>query len=45
MRRGRGRPKLIWGEAIKRDLMGWDIRRDLCLDRTAWKAAIDVPEL
>jgi hypothetical protein len=45
MRRGRGRPKLTWGEAIKRDLKGWDIPRDLCLDRSAWKAAIDVPEL
>jgi hypothetical protein len=44
VKRGRGRPKLTWGEAIKRDLMGWDIPRDLCLDRSAWKAAIDVPE-
>jgi hypothetical protein len=44
VRRGRGRPKLTWGEAIKRDLKGWDIPRDLCLDRSAWKAAIDVPE-
>ena len=25
MRRGRGRPKLTWGEAIKRDLKAWDI--------------------
>jgi hypothetical protein len=23
--RGRGRPKLRWGEAIKRDLKAWDI--------------------
>ena len=44
VRRGRGRPKLIWGETIKRDLSGWDIPRDLCLDRSAWKTAIDVPE-
>ena len=44
VRRGRGRPKLTWGEAIKRDLKGWDILRDLCLDRSAWKAAIDMPE-
>ena len=44
VRRGRGRPKLTWEEAIKRDLKGWDIRRDLCLDRSAWKTAIDVPE-
>ena len=32
------------GEEIKRDLKGWDILRDLCLDRSAWKAAIDVPK-
>jgi len=44
MRRGRGRPKLTWGEAIKRDLKAWDIPRDLCLNRSTWKAAIEVPE-
>jgi len=44
VRRGRGRPKLTWGEAIKRDLKGWEIPRDMCFDRNAWKAAIDVPE-
>jgi hypothetical protein len=44
VRSGRGRPKLTWGEAIKRDLKSWDIPRYLCLDRSAWKAAIDVPE-
>jgi hypothetical protein len=33
------------GEAIKIDLNGWDIPRDLCLDMSAWKAAIDMPEL
>ena len=43
-RRGRERLKLTWGEAIKRDLKGWDITRDLCLDMSAWKTAIDVPE-
>jgi len=45
VRRGRGRPKLTWREAIKRDLKGWNIPRDLCLYRSAWKATIDVPEL
>jgi hypothetical protein len=25
-------------------LKGWDIPRDLCLNRSAWKDAIDVPE-
>jgi hypothetical protein len=44
VRRGRGRPKLTWGEAIKRDLKSCDVPRDMCLDRKAWKAAIDVPE-
>ena len=44
VRRGRGRPKLTWEEAIKIDLKGWDIARDFCLDMNAWKAAIDVPE-
>jgi hypothetical protein len=31
-------------EAIKRDLKAWDIPRDLCLNRSAWKVAIEVPE-
>ena len=44
MRRSRVRPKLTWGEAIKRDLKGWDIPRDLCLNRSTWKAAIEVLE-
>jgi hypothetical protein len=44
VRRGRGRLKLTWREAIKRDLKAWDIPRDLCLNRSAWKAAIEVPE-
>ena len=35
VRRGRGRPKLTWGEAIKRYLKAWDIPRDLCLNRSA----------
>ena len=32
------------GEAIKRDLKAQDIPRDLCLNRSTWKAAIEVPE-
>jgi hypothetical protein len=44
VRTGRGRPKLTWGEAIKRDLRECDIPRDLCLNRSAWKTAIDVLE-
>ena len=42
--KGRGRPKLTWGEAIKRYLKAWDILRDLCLNMSTWKAAIEVPE-
>ena len=45
VRRGRGRPKLTWKKAIKRDLNGCDIPRDLYLDRSVCKTAIDVPEL
>ena len=44
VKRGRGRPKLTWVEAIKGDLKGWNISKDLALDRSAWKTAIHVPE-
>ncbi|KAG2597916.1 hypothetical protein PVAP13_5KG292149 [Panicum virgatum] len=44
MRRGRSRPKLTREETIRRDLKDWSIPRDLSLDRSAWKAAIHVPE-
>jgi len=43
VRRGRGRPSYM-GEAMKRDLKGWNVPRDLCLDSTVWKEAIDVHE-
>jgi hypothetical protein len=43
-RRGRGRPKLTWVEAVKRDLKDWNVSRELAFDRTAWKSAIHVPE-
>ena len=29
MKRGRGRPKLTWVEAIKGDLKGWNILKDI----------------
>ena len=45
VKRGRGRLKLTWVEAIKGDLKGWNIPKDLALDRSAWKTAIYVPEL
>ena len=43
VKRGRGRPKLTWVEAIKEDLKGWNIPKDLALDRSAWKIASHVP--
>jgi len=33
-----------WEETIRRDVKDWSIPRDLSLDRSAWKAAIHVPE-
>ena len=43
VKRGRGRPKLTWVETIKGDLKGWNIPKDLALDRSARKTAIHVP--
>jgi hypothetical protein len=43
-RRGRGRLRLTWEEAIKRDLKEWNIFKELVLDMSAWKMAIHVPE-
>ena len=43
MRRDRGRLKLIWG-GNKKYLKAWDMPRDICLNRSAWKAAIEVPK-
>jgi len=45
VKRGRERPNLTWEEAIKRDLKEWNIPMELCLDRSAWKEAIHMPEL
>ena len=44
VKRGRGRPKLTWIEGIKEYLKGWNILKNLALDRSAWKTAIHVPE-
>ena len=44
VKRDRGRPELTWVEAIKGDLKGWNIPKDLALDRNAWKTSIHVPE-
>ena len=43
VKRGRGRPKLTWVEAIKGDSKVWNIPKDLALDRSAWKIASHIP--
>jgi hypothetical protein len=43
-RRWRGRPRLTWEEAIKRNLKEWNLFKEFVLDRSAWKTAIYVPE-
>ncbi|KAG2588942.1 hypothetical protein PVAP13_5NG305343 [Panicum virgatum] len=45
VKRGRGRPKLMWDESVKRDLKDWNISKEIALDRSAWRLAINVPEL
>ncbi|PUZ51420.1 hypothetical protein GQ55_6G184400 [Panicum hallii var. hallii] len=42
--RGRGRPRLTWDETVKRDLKEWNIAKELAMDRSAWRLAINVPE-
>ena len=44
VKRGRGRPKLTWGESVKRDLMEWNISKDLAMGRSTWRLSINVPE-
>ena len=43
VKRGRGRPKLTWDESVKRD-KDWNISKEIALDRSAWRLAINVPE-
>ena len=45
VKRGRGRPKLTCDESVKRDLKDWNISEEVALDRSAWRLAINVPEL
>ena len=40
----RGRPKLTWDESVKRDLKEWNISKEVTLDRSAWRLAINVLE-
>jgi hypothetical protein len=44
VRRGRGRPRLTWDETVKRDLKEWNIAKELAMDRSAWRLAINIPE-
>ena len=47
VKRGRDRPKLTWDEwdeSVKRDLEDWNISKEIALDRSAWRLAINVPE-
>jgi hypothetical protein len=44
VRRGRCQSKLTWDESVKRDLKERDIPKELVMDRTAWRLAINVPE-
>lgn len=43
-RRGRGRPKKSWREAIKNDLKSLQLREDLATDRNRWRDRIKVKE-
>jgi len=44
VKRGRCRPKLTWDESVKRDLKDWNISKEIVLDRSIWKLAINVLE-
>ena len=44
VKRGRGRPKLTWDESVKRYLKDWNISKEIALDRSIWKLAINVLE-
>jgi hypothetical protein len=41
---GRGRPKLTWDESVKRDLKEWNISKNLAMDKSVWRLAINVFE-
>ena len=44
VKRGRSRPKLTWDELVERDLKDWNISKEIALNRSAWRLAINVPE-
>ena len=45
VKRGRGRSKLTWDESVKRDLKDWNISKEIVLDRSAWRLAINLLNL
>jgi hypothetical protein len=34
---GKGKPNLTWEESLKTDMKGWDIVKELAIDRKVWK--------
>ncbi|KAG2546542.1 hypothetical protein PVAP13_9KG032757 [Panicum virgatum] len=44
VKRGRDRHNLTWDESVKRDLKDWNISKEIALDRSAWRLAINMPE-
>jgi hypothetical protein len=44
-KRKRGRSKLTWEEIVKGDLKGYDIPKDLALNRSAWKQLFMCPNI
>ena len=45
VKRSRDRPKLNWDESVKRDIKDWNISKEIVLDRSAWRLAINMLEL
>ncbi|TVU17381.1 hypothetical protein EJB05_33414, partial [Eragrostis curvula] len=41
IKRGRGRPNLTWDNSVKRDLKEWNISKELAIDRSVWRLAIN----
>ena len=44
VKRDKDKSKLTWDESVKRDLKDWNISKEIALDRSAWRLAINVSE-
>ena len=44
VKRDRDRSKLTYNESVKRNLKNWNISKEIVLNRSAWRLAINVPE-